>query len=87
MPLEMVFQHLDIDELYRLQWGAKSTHGDEWVKLKAEFDARLERMKRDALRSGYLKPQAVYGYFPAQSSGNALIVYDPIEQQTRSSPL
>ncbi|MBI5563736.1 MAG: homocysteine S-methyltransferase family protein, partial [Chloroflexi bacterium] len=41
MPLEMVFQHLDIDELYRLQWGAKNTHGDEWVKLKAEFDARL----------------------------------------------
>jgi 5-methyltetrahydrofolate--homocysteine methyltransferase len=77
MPLEMVFQHLDIDELYRLQWGAKNTHGDEWIKLKAEFDTRLDRMKRDALRSGYLKPQAVYGYFPAQSSGNTLIVYDP----------
>ena len=81
MPLEMVFQHLDIDELYRLQWGAKNTHGDAWVKLKAEFEARLDRMKRDALRSGYLKPQAVYGYFPAQSSGEALIVYDPINHQ------
>jgi 5-methyltetrahydrofolate--homocysteine methyltransferase len=81
MPLEMVFQHLDVDELYRLQWGAKNTHGDEWVKLKAEFGARLDRMKREAIRSGYLKPQAVYGYFPAQSSGDALIVYDPIDHQ------
>ncbi|MFN8594877.1 MAG: methionine synthase [Anaerolineae bacterium] len=81
MPLEMIFQHLDVDELYRLQWGAKNTHGDEWVKLKAEFDARLDRMKRDALRLGYLKPQAVYGYFPAQSSGDTLIVYDPIDHK------
>lgn len=79
MPLEIVLQHLDIDELYRLQWGAKNTHGEDWVRLKAEFDARLDRMKRDALRSGYLKPQAVYGYFPAQSNGNTLIVYDPTD--------
>jgi 5-methyltetrahydrofolate--homocysteine methyltransferase len=82
MPLEIVFQHLDIDELYRLQWGAKNTHGDEWVKLKAEFDARLDRMKREAIRSGYLKPQAVYGYYPTQSSGDALIVYDPRDRKT-----
>ncbi|HEY4721954.1 MAG TPA: dihydropteroate synthase, partial [Anaerolineae bacterium] len=77
MPLEMVLQHLDIDELYRLQWGAKSTHGEDWVKLKAEFDARLDRMKREALKTGYLTPQAVYGYFPANSEGDSLIVYDP----------
>ena len=82
MPLEIVLQHLDVDELYRLQWGAKSTHGDEWVKLKAEFDARLDRMKREAIRSGDLKPQAVYGYYPAQSSGAALIVYDPGDRKT-----
>ena len=62
--------------------GAKSTHGDEWVKLKADFDARLDRMKREAIRSGYLKPQAVYGYYPAQSSGDALIVYDPADRKT-----
>ena len=85
MPLEMIFQHLDVDELYRLQWGAKNTHGDEWIKLKAEFEARLDRMKREALRSGYLKPQAVYGYFPAQSKGDTLIVYDPIEHQREAA--
>ncbi len=82
MPLEIILQHLDIDELYRLQWGAKNTHGDEWVKMKADFDARLDRMKRDAIRSGYLKPQAVYGYYPAQSKGDTLIVYDPIDRKT-----
>jgi 5-methyltetrahydrofolate--homocysteine methyltransferase len=82
MPLEIVLQHLDVDELYRLQWGAKNTHGDEWVKMKADFEARLDRMKREAIRSGYLKPQAVYGYYPAQSSGDVLIVYDPNDRKT-----
>jgi 5-methyltetrahydrofolate--homocysteine methyltransferase len=82
MPLEIIFQHLDVDELYRLQWGAKNTHGDEWVKLKAEFDARLDRMKHEAILSAYLKPQAVYGYYPAQSSGDSLIVYDPNDRHT-----
>jgi 5-methyltetrahydrofolate--homocysteine methyltransferase len=77
MPLEMVFQHLNINELYRLSWGAKNTHGDAWTKLKADFDARLEKMKRDAQKTGWLKPQAVYGYFPCQSDGDDLIIYDP----------
>ena len=69
MPLESIFQNLNINELYRLSWGAKNTHGEEWEKLKKEFDARLEKMKREALQTGWLKPQAVYGYFPCQSDG------------------
>ncbi len=77
MPLEIVLQHLDLDELYRLQWGAKNAHGAEWTRLRAEFEARLDRMKREALKLKYLEPRAVYGYFPAQSDGDALIVYDP----------
>ncbi len=28
--------------LFRLSWGAKNTHGEEWEKLQAEFEARLE---------------------------------------------
>ena len=77
MPLEIVFTHLNINELYRLSWGAKNTHGEEWEKLKADFDARLDRMKREALREKWLNPQAVYGLFPCQSEGDDLIVYNP----------
>jgi 5-methyltetrahydrofolate--homocysteine methyltransferase len=77
MPLELVFEHLFKKELFRLSWGAKNTHGDEWTQLKAEFESRLARMKREALASGWLKPQAVYGYWPAQSQGDELILYDP----------
>jgi len=77
MPLELVLQELNINELYRLSWGAKNSHGDEWVKLKAEFDARLEKMKKQALREKWLKPQGVYGLFPCQAEGDDLIIYNP----------
>jgi 5-methyltetrahydrofolate--homocysteine methyltransferase len=77
MPLEIVLTHLNINELYRLSWGAKNTHGEEWDKLKAEFDARLDKMKREALREKWLNPQGVYGLFPCQSEGDDLIIYNP----------
>ena len=77
MPLEMVFQHLSINELFRLSWGAKNARGEEWDRLEAEFEARLEKMKREALRTGWLKPKGIYGYWPAQAQGDDLLVYDP----------
>jgi 5-methyltetrahydrofolate--homocysteine methyltransferase len=77
MPLEIVLTHLNINELYRLSWGAKNTHGAEWDKLKAEFDARLDRMKREAIHEKWLAPKAVYGLFPCQAEGDDLIIYNP----------
>jgi 5-methyltetrahydrofolate--homocysteine methyltransferase len=65
------------NELYRLSWGAKNTHGAEWDKLKKEFEARLAKMTKEALKDGWLKPQAVYGYFPCQADGDELIIYNP----------
>mgnify|MGYP005837344679 CR=1 FL=1 len=78
MPLEIVLQYLHKPELYRLSWGASNTHGEDWTKLQAEFEARLERMIRQALREKTLRPQAVYGFFPANSDGDDLVIYDPL---------
>ncbi len=77
MPLEIVLKHLSLNELYRLSWGAKNSHGAEWEKLKKEFDARLEKMTKDVLRYKWLKPQGVYGLFPCQADGDELIIYNP----------
>ncbi len=79
MPLEMVLKHLNMNELYRLSWGAKNTHGAEWDKTKKDFDARLAKMTKNALKEGWLKPQAVYGYFACQADGDSLIVYEDPE--------
>ncbi len=77
LPLDEVFQHLSKNELFRLSWGAKNSHGAAWTKLEAEFEERLIDMRRVALREGWLKPQAVYGYWPVQADGNDLIIYEP----------
>ena len=77
MPLELVFKHLPLNELFRLSWGAKNTHGEAWQKLEAEYRQRLDVMTREAIQEGWLRPQAVYGYWPCQADQNDLIVYEP----------
>jgi 5-methyltetrahydrofolate--homocysteine methyltransferase len=86
MPLEIVFQHLSINELFRLSWGAKNTHGEEWVKLEADFRRRLDSMQRQANQEGWLRPQAVYGYWPAQAAGDELLLYMPESIQRGGKP-
>ncbi|MFN2305070.1 MAG: vitamin B12 dependent-methionine synthase activation domain-containing protein, partial [Anaerolineales bacterium] len=81
MPISMVAEHLSLNELYRLSWGAKNTHGGEWEKLKAEFDLRLARMRKDSVAEGWLEPQGVYGYWPCQSEDETLLIYDPQSYQ------
>jgi 5-methyltetrahydrofolate--homocysteine methyltransferase len=85
MPLPLVFECLHKPELFRLSWGAKNTRGDEWQRLQAIFETRLAQMMREALRDGWLEPRAVYGYWPAQSDGNELVLYDPQDRQTELS--
>src|SRR5256714_2150700 len=76
-PLDEVFDLLDLDELYRLQWGGRGS-GDAYKNtVKKEFEPALERLKKDAKQNGWIKPEVVYGYFPAQSQGNDIIIYDP----------
>ncbi len=75
--LENIAACMDLKTLYRLHWGGKS-HGEEFNRLvDEEFRPRLERMLLEARQQRYLQPKAVYGYFPCQSQGNELLVYDP----------
>ena len=54
MPLEAVFQHLSINELFRLSWGAKNAHGEAWEKIQNDYNSRLETMKREAMKEKWL---------------------------------
>jgi len=77
MPFDTVFQLINKKELFRLNWGAKNARGERWAKLQEEFEERLEQMRRENINSPWLYPQGVYGYWPAQSDGNELIIFDP----------
>jgi 5-methyltetrahydrofolate--homocysteine methyltransferase len=86
IPLDELWQVLDLDELYRLQWGGRGS-GPEYEKMVREvFEPTLVRLKDAARKEGWLKPEAVYGFFPAHSLGNDLLVYEP-EAYTRDGTL
>ncbi|MEJ7717527.1 MAG: methionine synthase [Thermoleophilaceae bacterium] len=73
--LDDVFPHLDLHVLFKLHWGGKGVKGEDWEQLlREDFRPRLERMWRE---QDYLRPRAVLGYFPCNSDGNDLVIYDP----------
>src|SRR5215467_10577038 len=77
--IEDVADCMDLNTLFRLHWGGKA-HGEAFTRLvENEFRPRLERMLREVRLQRYLQPKVIYGYFPCQSHGNELIIYDPQE--------
>jgi 5-methyltetrahydrofolate--homocysteine methyltransferase len=77
VPVDEVLALLDLDELYRLQWGGRGS-GPEYQKaVREEFEPTLRRLSAQVKQEKWLEPRAVYGYFPAQSDGNEVVVYDP----------
>jgi len=77
IPLDEVFALLDLDELYRLQWGARGSGPEYEATVRKEFEPTLARLQESAKCDRWLQPRAVYGLFPVQSRANDLVVYDP----------
>ena len=83
VDLEDVFPHLDRHVLFKLHWGGRGKKGEEWRKLvegdgeDEGFEPRLERMWAE---QDYLRPQVKLGYFPCNSDGNELVIFDPEDQ-------
>jgi 5-methyltetrahydrofolate--homocysteine methyltransferase len=76
VDLDDVFPHLDLHVLFKLHWGGRGVKGEAWDKLLDEdFRPRLARMWKE--KDAWVQPRAVLGYFPCNSQGNELIVYDP----------
>jgi 5-methyltetrahydrofolate--homocysteine methyltransferase len=75
VPIDEVYRHLDTHVLFKLHWGGRGVKGEAWDELvRGDFQPRLERMWRE---QRYLHPRALLGYFPCNSDGNELIVWDP----------
>jgi 5-methyltetrahydrofolate--homocysteine methyltransferase len=80
LPVDEVVECIDLNTLYRMQWGAKNLKGEEWDRLlREDFEPRLKRYTREARTQGWLRPRAVYGYFPAGRDGDDVVVFDPAD--------
>jgi 5-methyltetrahydrofolate--homocysteine methyltransferase len=80
LSLDEVFNYVNEAALIRGQWrvlrGSMSERDYQdllHTQVLPEYQSLKEKVKRESL----LMPQVVYGYFPAQSDGNDLIVYHP----------
>jgi len=87
IPWEELFWHLDLQALIAGQWQFRKPR----EQTREEYDAFLEekvypvlaRWKNRILTENLLHPQVVYGYFPCQSEGNSLHVYDSASDRTQ----
>jgi 5-methyltetrahydrofolate--homocysteine methyltransferase len=78
IPPAELFELIDLNTLYRLHWGAKNAKGEVWERLvREEYEPRLRRYQQDALAGGWLRTRGAYGFFPAASHDDALVVFDP----------
>ncbi len=87
IPIESVFDYVNETALFKGQWQFKQgrTSAEEYQSLVAEKVRPVyEELKQRCERDGLLVPRVVYGYFPAQSAGNDLIVYDPDSRNERA---
>jgi 5-methyltetrahydrofolate--homocysteine methyltransferase len=80
VDLDDVFPYLDRHVLFKLHWGGRGKKGEDWRRIveghdgEEGFAPKLERMWRE---QDYLHPRAKLGYFPCNSDGNELIIFDP----------
>ncbi len=87
VPLAEVWPHLDLDELYKLQWGVRLKGAEYEKAIREEFGPRLEELKSEAQAKGWLVPKVVYGYFPCHAQGNDLVVLDPVHRKAEVARL
>jgi 5-methyltetrahydrofolate--homocysteine methyltransferase len=80
IPLDDVVSYLNETALFRNQWGyrpvAGETDADFKERIRAELRARLDEAKADDV----LIPSVAWGYFPANSEGDDLILYTDDER-------
>jgi 5-methyltetrahydrofolate--homocysteine methyltransferase len=84
--LTKVFDFINETALFKGQWQFKQgkRSADEYQKiLHDEVYPRYERLKAESIRDKLLEAKLVYGYFPCQSSGNDLVIYESDEKTER----
>jgi 5-methyltetrahydrofolate--homocysteine methyltransferase len=76
--LRELFQYINETALFKNQWQLKTASQSDYVRLVDEkFRPILRKLEDEVFESGLFAPAVVYGYFPAQSEGNDVIVYEP----------
>jgi 5-methyltetrahydrofolate--homocysteine methyltransferase len=71
-----VFPYINETALFKNQWQLKTASQADYVRLVEEkFRPIKRKLEEEVAESGLFEPKVVYGYFPCQSDGNDVVVY------------
>jgi len=75
--LRQVFRYVNETALFKNQWQLKTASQEDYARLvEQKFRPILKSLEEEVIAAGWFEPKVVYGYFPCQSDGNDLIIYE-----------
>ena len=86
IPLREIYPYINRTALFRGQWQfrkGRKGKGEDAAMLAETAEPILQRLQEQCASEGVLQPKVVYGYFPCNSEGNDVVVYDPAEPNAR----
>jgi 5-methyltetrahydrofolate--homocysteine methyltransferase len=73
-----VFPYINETALFKNQWQLKTASQADYVRLvEDKFRPIKKKLEEEVAGSGLFEPKVVYGYFPCQSDGNDVVIYEP----------
>jgi len=78
--LDTLYGYINETALFKNQWQLKTASATDYLRLVNEkYRPILHGLSDEVKANGWFEPKTVYGYFPAQSEGNDVIIYDPVD--------
>jgi 5-methyltetrahydrofolate--homocysteine methyltransferase len=84
LSLDEIAAYVNETALFRNQWQFRPESGETDDEFKARIRPILREQLAAAKASGVLVPQVVYGYFPANSDGDELVVFTDESRTTEA---
>ena len=79
--LRDIFPYVNELALFKNQWQLKTASASDYKRLVDEkFRPIFLQLQEEVIANGWFDPQTVYGYYPCQSDGNDVILYDTPDQ-------
>jgi 5-methyltetrahydrofolate--homocysteine methyltransferase len=76
--LREIFPFINETALFKNQWQLKTASQEDYLRLvEQKFRPIKKQLEEEIIAAGWFEPKAVWGYFPAQSDGNDVVVYEP----------
>jgi 5-methyltetrahydrofolate--homocysteine methyltransferase len=76
--LDHLFGYINETALFKNQWQLKTASATDYMRLVEEkYRPILRALKEEIKAKNWFHPKLVYGFYPAQSDGNNVVVYEP----------